>query len=269
MNETPKNKTDNLIGQHAIVTGGGRGIGAAIVSMLADSGADVTLMGRDKETLTKHATSISLKGKQRVFCQTVDVTDPQSIERAFKTSQEQLGPAHILVNNAGGVISTPFLKLDLAQWNESIALNLTGVYLCTQHVVEGMIKRASGRIINISSTAGLSGYPYVSHYCAAKHGVVGFTKALALELSEHGITVNSVCPGMTDTDLIADSVKRISKKTGLDESDVRKQFISSNLIGRLIEPSEVASAVLWLCLAGQASQTGQTVMVDGGPPKTG
>jgi NAD(P)-dependent dehydrogenase (short-subunit alcohol dehydrogenase family) len=134
-------------------------------------------------------------------------------------------------------------------------------------VVDDMLKRASGRIINISSTAGLSGYPYVSHYCAAKHGVVGFTKALALELAEHGITVNAVCPGMTDTDLLTDSIKRVSQKTGLNEADVRKQFISSNLIGRLIEPSEVASAVLWLCHPDQASVTGQTVVVDGEAPK--
>jgi 3-hydroxybutyrate dehydrogenase len=244
----------SLAGKRAVVTGGSRGIGRAIAAALIQHGAAVTIMGRTPETLQSTANEI---GATPVEC---DVTQPESVERAFAAC----GDVDILVNNAGTAESAPITRTDAALWERMINLNLTGVFRCTQAVVPGMVARGYGRIVNIASTAGLKGYAYVVAYCAAKHGVIGFTRALALELVNKGITVNAVCPGYTETDMITASVATIMSKTGRDEAQVRAELVKNNPMGRFITPAEVAHTVLWLCLPGSDAITGQAVAVAGG-----
>ena len=239
-------------GQHAVVTGGGRGIGAAIAEALIAQGAQVTIMGRDQAVLAETAARI---GAQAL---TVDVTQPAAVQQAF----EQAGAVDILVNNAGTAESAPFHRTDFDLWQRMIAVNLNGVYLCTQAVVREMVKRGYGRIINIASTAALTGYPYVTAYCAAKHGVIGLTRALARELATSGVTVNAICPGYTDTDLVTAAVKNIVAKTQVSEEAALAQLIAHNPQKHLIEPAEIAQAVIWLCAS--ASVTGQSIPIDGG-----
>lgn len=243
-----------LDGQYAVVTGGSRGIGLAIATMLIGAGAQVTIMGRDSERLNTVANDI---GAQSIVC---DVTQPEAVEAAFA----QCGVVNILVNNAGNAESAPFQRTTHDLWQRMLDVNLTSAYLCSQAVVGGMIERDYGRIINIASTAALTGYAYVSAYCAAKHGMLGLTRALAIELAAKGITVNAVCPGYTDTDMIAESIETIASKTGRNANAVRGELEKHNPQGRLIQPEEVAHSVLWLCLPESGAITGQPITVAGG-----
>ncbi len=251
-----------LAGRHAVVTGGGRGIGAAIAESLARSGAKVTLMGRSLDALEQRAQK--LREFAEVHLETADVTDQQSVLGAFSGASDALGPVTILVNNAGQAQSQAFLKTSLELWNAMLEVNLTGAFLCAQAALPGMLEAGWGRIVNVSSTAGLVGYPYVTAYCAAKHGVIGLTRALALELARKNITVNAVCPGYTDTDIVRDAVANIVARTGREEREARAELVKTNPQGRLIEPHEIAEAVLWLCQPGSASVTGQAIPVAGG-----
>jgi NAD(P)-dependent dehydrogenase (short-subunit alcohol dehydrogenase family) len=258
-----------LRGRHAVVTGGGSGIGAAIAKLLACSGADITLMGRDHDRLQTQADAImdaasAVQTVVRVGCMIVDVTDAESVARGFAAMAEQLGPIEILVNNAGAAESAAFLKTDRALLERMLAVNLTGAFLCTQAVLPAMLRAKSGRLVNIASTAGVTGYPYVAAYCAAKHALVGLTRALARELATSGVTVNAVCPGFTDTDLVARSVETIVAKTGRSADEARAELAKTNPMGRLIQPEEVASAVLYLCRDDAAAVTGQAIVVAGG-----
>lgn len=254
----------SLAGVHAVVTGGGQGIGAAIVRQLAKSGVDVTLMSRDMKKLDVLKQELKATYPQKFFSIKADVTDPSAVKAAFQEIKSKHGEIHILVNNAGSVVSAPFGKTDLELWEKTIQVNLRSVYLCIQEVLPAMLKAKKGRVVNIASTAGVKGYPYVSAYCAAKHGVVGLTRALASEIAGSGVTVNAVCPGFTDTDLLRNAITEVSGKTGRPVSDVEREFLSNVPQGRFIQPQEVASAVFWLCQPEQGSVTGQMITVDGG-----
>jgi NAD(P)-dependent dehydrogenase (short-subunit alcohol dehydrogenase family) len=253
-----------LLGQHALVTGATRGIGAAIAKALGRLGADLTLIGRNRDGLDERADEISGVSAVKVHVETADVFDAGIVSAAFTTAAAANGPVSILVNNAGSGKSAPFHKMDQELWDFMIGVNLTGTFVCTQAALGGMLDAGYGRIINVASTAGLTGYGYVSAYCAAKHGVVGLTRSLALETATKGITVNAVCPGYTETDLVRDTIDNIVAKTGRTAEDARAELASSNPQGRLVQPWEVAETVAWLALPASAAITGQAIPVAGG-----
>lgn len=253
-----------LAGSHAVVTGGGRGIGAAVAETLARLGADVTVMGRTRETLERRAAAIAERTGRRTAAEVVDVADPRAVEAAFAAASRRLGPPAILVNNAGVARSAPFLRTDLALWSAVLAVDATGPFLCTQQVLRSMVDARYGRVVNVASTAGLTGYPYVTAYCAAKHALVGMTRALAREVAGKGVTVNAVCPGYTDTEIVSSTLDNIAAKTGRSREDALGELVAHNPQRRLIQPREVAEAVAWLVLPSSASVTGQSILVDGG-----
>jgi len=247
---------------HAVVTGGGSGIGAAIAQALVDAGARVTLMGRDSTKLEAQRTALG--ASHAVHCATVDVTNPDAVDDAFASARDALGPVDVLVNNAGQAQAAPFAKTDLGLWQRMLEVNLTGVFLCTQAALPSMIERGFGRIVNVASTAGQIGYPYVTAYCAAKHGVIGLTKSLALETATTGVTVNAVCPGYTETPLLQTSLDQVVAKTGRSASEARAALQRANPQRRFVTPDEVAHAVLWLVMLESASVTGQSISISGG-----
>ena len=242
--------------RHAVVTGGGSGIGAAIAKALTAAGARVTLMGRDPDKLRTMAEQLGAD------YQAADVTDRDQVATAFAAAGKQNGTITILVNNAGAAEAVPFGKMDDELWDQLIAVNLTGVYNCARAAIIAMAEAGVGRVVNIASTAGLKGYAYVAAYCAAKHGVVGLTRALALEYAKKGVTVNAVCPGYTNTEIIEQSIERIVAATGRSRDEALAEMIKVNPQRRLIEPGEVAETVMWICR--QESITGQAIAVAGG-----
>jgi NAD(P)-dependent dehydrogenase (short-subunit alcohol dehydrogenase family) len=252
-----------LVGRHALVTGAGSGIGAAIAAALAGAGARVSVVGRRSEPLD--AVAASLPPGAAAAIDEFDVTDPDAIERGLGRARQAFGPIGILVNNAGEAPSAPFRKTDRAVWAHVLAVDLTSVYFVTQAALADLESHgAAGRVINVASTAGLTGYPYVSAYCAAKHGVVGLTRALALEFARSGLTVNAVCPGFTETPLVEKAVANIVTKTGRTTEAARAELAKSNPQGRLVRPEEVADCVLWLASPGASSINGQAIAVAGG-----
>ena len=250
----------SLSGQHAVVTGAGSGIGRATAERLAEAGCQVTLIGRHIGRLTETADRIG----DLAFAAPADVTDPDALAAAIEAGRDRFGPIDILINNAGAATSAPFLKTGADALRAMLALNLEAPAEAARLVLPGMLTRRRGRIVNVASTAGLKGYAYVSAYVAAKHGLVGLTRALALEVASKGVTVNAVCPGFTETDLVAKSIESIVAKTGRSEEEARTALAASNPQGRLITPDEVAQTIGWLCGDGASGINGAAVPVAGG-----
>lgn len=244
---------------HAIVTGGGSGIGLAIATALGAAGHRVTIMGRSEARL--HAALAALPGADAIAC---DVADEGSVMAAFGAAAERHGPAGILVNAAGVARTAPFEASTDALWDELWRINVMGAVHTSRALLPAMRGLERGRIINVASTAALKGYAYVSAYTATKHALLGMTRALALELAKTAITVNALCPGYADTDLIRDAVANIVAKTGRSEEQALAAFTASNPQGRLIEPEEVAATISWLVSPAARSITGQAIVVAGG-----
>jgi len=248
-----------LLGRHAVVTGGGTGIGAAIARALAAEGARLTLIGRRREPLEE------VGGEDfDALVAPADVTNREQVQGAFAIARQTQGPISILVNNAGGASSAPFAETTPDTWREAMAVNLESLLHTTQAALPDLLAHDAGRIVNVASTAGLKGYAYTSAYVAAKHGAVGLTRALAVEFARTNLTVNAVCPGFTDTEMVATAIANIREKTGRSEEDARASLARFNPQGRLVSPREVADAVLFLCLPENRSITGQAVAIAGG-----
>lgn len=248
-----------LSGRHALVTGGGRGIGRAVAAALTGAGAAVTVLGRQRAALDDAVAAGDAAGVV-----VADVTDPSAIDAGMKAAEAARGPFDILVANAGGVSTAPFGKTDPAQFQKLFDLNVMGIVHATRVVLPGMVARKFGRIVAVASTAGLKGYPYVSAYCTTKHAVVGLVRSLAVETARTGVTVNAVCPGYTDTDLVRDSVASVSGKTGKSHDEVVAQYVKDVPMARLIRPEEVAAAVVYLCSAEAGAVTGTAMTIAGG-----
>ena len=255
--------------RHVWITGAGRGIGAAIAMAFAREGASLSLSGRDLTRLKaqKLVLEKACPGV-KVHVSVMDVTDPESVLAAHRDNQAARGPVEVLINNAGQALSQPFAKTDATLWQQMLNVNLTGTYLCMQAALPDLLAAGAqgkaARIVNMASTAGLKGYAYVSAYAAAKHGVIGLTRSLALELGRKGVTVNAVCPGFTETDMVRDSIANIVAKTGQSEAQAREALVAHNPQQKMIQPEEVAQAVVWLCSPAAASVNGQSIAVDGG-----
>jgi NAD(P)-dependent dehydrogenase (short-subunit alcohol dehydrogenase family) len=255
-------ETKELAGKHALVTGGGRGIGAAIAEELLRRGASVSIAGRDEAAL--QATTERLRAQGCIDYVSMDVTDRTSVREACELARKRYGGIDILVNNAGQAASAPFMKTGDELWQQMLDVNLNGCYYCSQEVLPAMLAAGWGRIVNIASTAGMTGYAYVSAYCAAKHAVIGMSRALALEVASKGVTVNAVCPGYTDTDIVQQAAANIAAKTGRSEAEAKAGLATGNPQQRLVRPEEVAHAVACLCMPAAAAMNGLSLAVAGG-----
>jgi NAD(P)-dependent dehydrogenase (short-subunit alcohol dehydrogenase family) len=247
---------------HAVVTGASRGIGAVIAAALVAEGLKVSLLGRDAGTLKRVAEELG--GEHRAVAITTDITDSASVQDAFTTARGNFGPVQLLINNAGQAASAKFTATDESLWNRLFAVNVHGTFLCCRQAIPDMLQTGFGRIVNVASVAGLRGGAYISAYVSSKHAVIGLTRSLALEYATRNITVNAVCPGFADTDMVKNAIADIRSKTGRSEAEALAALVATNPQRRLIEPREVADTVMWLCRPGSASVTGQSIVLAGG-----
>lgn len=239
---------------HVIISGGGTGVGAATAHAFANVGAKVTILGRTEDTLQAQGLSYQI----------CDVTDAAEVKIAFEAAREEHGPISTVVANAGAADSVPFAKMTTESLSNMLDVNIVGVFNCWQAALPDMKVEGRGQMIVIASTAGLKGYPYVAGYCAAKHGVIGLTRALSLELAPLGITVNAICPGFTETPMLDRSIKNIVKLTGMSTEDAVKSLKRGNPQKRFIQVDEIAGTALWLCSESARSVNGHTLNLNGG-----
>lgn len=249
-----------LQGKHAVVTGGGKGIGAAIAHALVAEGATVSILGRDQKALDTQIRKLGANA----FAHECDITKDASIAKAFAACFRHFGDPYILVNNAGQAEAAGFAEMTRELWDRMIAVNLTGTFLCTQQVIGKMTAARSGRIVNIASTAALKGYSKISAYCASKHGVLGLTRALAQETVKLGITVNAVCPGYTDTEMVQRGIKNLQMSMGKSAEEAKQMLLRGNPRGTFITPEEVAAAVVYLCSPEASAITGVALPIAAG-----
>jgi NAD(P)-dependent dehydrogenase (short-subunit alcohol dehydrogenase family) len=257
---------DVLRGARALVTGGASGIGFAIGQRLQAMGAVLTLVARDRARLDAALGLLADDRNDAIAC---DVGDAAAVDALFAELMEARRTPDVLVNNAGSATSAAFDAISNELWNETLRVNLSGVFHCTRAALPSLRDRPWGRIVNIASTAGLIGYRNVAAYCAAKHGVIGLTRALALEMARTGVTVNAVCPGYTETEMVRDAIAAIARETGGSKADAREALVRRNPQRRLVAPEEVAATVAWLCLPESQSINGQAIALSGGEVMTG
>src|SRR5262245_45029241 len=246
----------------ALITGGGRGIGRAIAERLASLGAKVIVSGRTEAELDHVAAFTGGLAVQ------MDVADRASIEAGLLTLRERAGHVDILVNNAGAAESAPFDRTSDALWDRMMAVSVTSAFTLCRALIPEMVKAGFGRVINIASNAGVTGFAYTTAYCASKHALVGMTRAIALEVARTNVTVNAVCPGWVETKLLDEAVARISAKTGRGEDEARKTLAGMSPQRRLVQPGEVAHLVAMLCADDARSIHGQAILIDGGQVMT-
>jgi len=249
----------------AFITGGGRGIGRAIALAFAREGASIVVAARTSEQIENVANEAAEQSAVDAFAIECDVADRESVKLVFERVNEKFsrGP-DILVNNAGIVETAPFVKTDEALWERHLRVNLTGTYRCTRAALPAMLAGRWGRIINIASIAGKTGAPYVSAYAASKHGVLGLTRSLALEVATIGITVNAICPGYVDTDMTARGVENIVKHTGISADEAVEALKRMSPQNRMVTAEEVAAVALLLASEEGRGINGQAINVDGG-----
>ena len=252
-----------LEGRGAVVTGAGRGIGAAIAKALCKAGANVVLSARSEAEIDELAAELRAAG-HRATALRCDVADPDSVAGLAGAAIAALDTVDILVNNAGTASSAPLARLTLQEWDRLMAVNATGTFLCSQAFCPGMVERGWGRVVNIASVAARSGAPYISAYAASKHAVLGFTRSIAAELGDRGVTVNALCPGFVDTPMTQATIANVQSKTGLGASEALAKVLGSSGQRRLVRPEEVAHQVLALCHNDAASVNGQAIVIDGG-----
>ncbi len=240
--------------RHVVVTGGGRGVGAATARKFKELGYRVTVMARTRAEIEGLADEIG------AYAVRIDVGDPASVEAAFMAA----GPVDVLVNNAGMVRPSPVTKTDVRVWEEHLKVNLTGAFLCSLKVLPGMISRQRGRIINVAGTTGLTGFSNLAALCASKHGLVGFTRALAVEVGHKGVTVNAICPGFVDTPSTKESLEVLAEKQGMELDALIDSLKARNPQNRLFTADEVAETITWLASPGSQGINGSIIAMDGG-----
>jgi NAD(P)-dependent dehydrogenase (short-subunit alcohol dehydrogenase family) len=245
--------------RHALVSGGGSGIGRAVAISLAEAGVAVTICGRNAAPLDAVAV-----GNPNIHAHVADVADEASVAALYEAAEAARGPFDIVVANAGIASSAPAYRTTLEDWNRILNVNLTGAFLTVRPALKGMAERGRGRIVFIASVAGLRGSAYVAPYVASKHGVVGLMRALSAELLKTGVTVNAICPGYVQTEMLEESIRRVMEKTGRGEEEARRGFAETNPNHRLIQPEEVAAAAMWLVSDAAISVTGQAIAISGG-----
>lgn len=262
--ETGDSRSYFLRDRHAIVTGGGRGLGRTIAADLARTGANVTVMGRERANIDECAADLRERFHVDARSVVCDVADPDAVSVAFSAATDALGPAYVLVNNAGQARSAPFTETSLDLWQHTLDVNLTGSFLCVQQVLPSMLESSSGRIVNIASTAALRGYATMAAYCASKHGLLGMTRSLAAEVAKSAITVNAVCPGYTEGGMSEQAVAAIMALRGVSADEAHSMLTRRSPQRRLTTQEEVAATVVWLCSPDASAITGQAIAVAGG-----